>query len=361
MDDRDKLRIRIDEIDEEIVELLKDRYENAKLLGRLKRARGIALRDQKREKVILARVKHLSTKLGLDPDQVAPVFQRVFDLAVEAQDASSIRHSPDLGGLKVLVVGGAGEMGRFFARFAALEGASVKIVDKEISITRNAAKELELESGTILDAAKSDIVILTVPVEEMVRVAIETGSLMSSQSLLLDISSVKTGICDKILERIPQEIEYVSLHPLFGPRTDHLYGQSVIAVPLRQGPKWSRLMRVLERAGAGIHFMPADKHDRKMAYVQGLHHFALLSLGLGLGEFGDDPRTQSLRETQGRIGRLLENWQTVASIQRLNPHVALARAKFVELATKLSIVKNGPNPSVRRRLEANVQKWSRKQ
>ena len=212
-----------------------------------------------------------------------------------------------------------------------------------------------------MDAAKSDIVILTVPVEEMVRVAIETGSLMSSQSLLLDISSVKTGICDKILERIPQEIEYVSLHPLFGPRTDHLYGQSVIAVPLRQGPKWSRLMRVLERAGAGIHFMPADKHDRKMAYVQGLHHFALLSLGLGLGEFGDDPRTQSLRETQGRIGRLLENWQTVASIQRLNPHVALARAKFVELATKLSIVKNGPNPSVRRRLEANVQKWSRKQ
>jgi chorismate mutase / prephenate dehydrogenase len=361
LDDLDKLRIRIDEIDAEIVQLLKNRYENAKLLGRLKRARGIALRDREREKVILARVKHLSSKLGFDQDQVAPVFRRVFDLAVEAQDASSIRHSPDLGGLKVLVVGGGGEMGRFFARFAALEGASVKIVDKEISITREAAKELEVEPGTILDVVKSDIVILAVPVEDMVRVAVETGSLMTSQSLLLDISSVKTGICDKILERIPKEIEYVSVHPLFGPRTDHLQGQSMIAVRLKQGPKWSRLLRVLERAGAGIHFMSADQHDRKMAYVQGLHHFALLSLGLGLGEFGDDPSTQSLRETEGKIGMLLENWQTIATIQRLNPHAALARAKFVELATKLSNAKNGPGASVRRRLEVNVQKWSRKQ
>src|SRR5437899_7916810 len=103
-------------------------------------------------------------------------------------------------------------MGRFFARFASQQGAKVKLAGREINKTRTAAKEIEVEPGTILDAASSDIVILAVPLEETVRVATETASLMTTRSLLTDLPSAKTGISERIAEKTSKELEYVSLH-----------------------------------------------------------------------------------------------------------------------------------------------------
>src|SRR5947208_1418777 len=130
MDDVTKIRDRIDELDQEVVRLLKNRYENARLLGRIKQRRQLDYRDPEREKV--------------------------------------------------------------------------KLSGREINKTRTAAKEMEVEPGTIWDAASSDMVILSVAMEETVRVATETASLMATGSLLIDISSVKTGISDRINEKIPK-------------------------------------------------------------------------------------------------------------------------------------------------------------
>jgi prephenate dehydrogenase len=251
-------------------------------------------------------------------------------------------------------------MGRFFARFSSLQGAKVKLAGREINKTRTAAQEIDVEPGTILDAASSDIVILAVPMEETVRVATETASLMTTGSLLIDISSVKTGISDRINEKIPKGLEYVSLHPLFGPNTDHLHGQTIVAVSYRSGQKWSKLARALQGGGSKLITMSAAQHDKAMAYVQGLHHFALISLGLGLDGMGGEPRTQSLRETEGRIVRLLDSWDTIVGIQQLNPFLPPVRQKFVEVATGLTQIRSKQSSGLKKRLASNVQKWSRK-
>src|SRR5438128_12351895 len=251
-------------------------------------------------------------------------------------------------------------MGRFFARFASLQGAKVKLAGREIKKTRTVAKEIEVEPGTILDAASSDIVILAVPTAETVRVAAETASVMTVGSLLTDLSSVKTGISDKVAEKIPKGIEYISLHPLFGPGTDHLHGQTIIAVSYRHGQKWSKLARAFQGSGSKVVTMSAAQHDRAMAYVQGLHHFALISLGLGLDGMGGEPRTQSLRETEGRIVRMLDGWDMIVGIQKLNPFLPPVRQKFLELATNLAQIRSKQASGVKKRLLSNVQKWSRK-
>jgi len=97
-----------------------------------------------------------------------------------------------------------------------------------------------------------------------------------------------------------------------------------------------------------------------MAYVQGLHHFALISLGLGLDGMGGEPRTQSLRETQARIVSLLDNWDTIVGIQLLNPFVPPVRQKFLELAGNLAQSRPAQASGVKKRLASNVQKWTRK-
>jgi prephenate dehydrogenase/chorismate mutase len=360
MDDVARIRERIDELDLDIVRLLKNRYENAKLLGRIKQQRGLDYRDPEREKMILRKIERDATSLDLDPKLIRPIFDQIFSLSVQAQRDQPEKPAKRLDQTRILIVGGTGGMGRFFARFASLQGAKVKLAGREINKTRTAAKEMEVESGSILDAASSDMVILAVPTEETVRVAGETASLMTTGSLLCDLSSVKTGISDKIAEKIPEGLEYVSLHPLFGPGIDHLHDQIIIAVSYRSGQKWSKLARALQGGRSKIQTMSAAQHDKAMAYAQGLHHFALISLGIGLDGMGGEPRTQSLRETEGRIVSLLDNWDTIVGIQQLNPFLPPVRQKFLEIATNLAQMRSKQASGVKKRLASNVQKWSRK-
>ena len=360
MDDIVRIRDRIDELDQEIVRLLKNRYENARLLGRVKSQRGLEYRDPEREKIILRKIERAATSLGLDPNFIRPIFEQIFAFSVQAQRDLPEKSEKRLGQTRILIVGGTGGMGRFFARFASFQGAKVKLAGREISKTRTVAKELEVEAGTILDAGSSDMVMLAVPMGETVRVAAETASLMTSGSLLVDLSSVKMGISDRIAEKIPRGLEFVSLHPLFGPNIDHLHDQAIIAVSYQAGQKWSKLARALQGGGATVQTMSATQHDRAMAYVQGLHHFALISLGIGLNGMGGEPKTQSLRETESRIANLLDNWDTIVGIQQLNPFLPAIRQKFLESTTKLAQTRSKQANSVRKRLLSNVQKWTHK-
>jgi len=360
MDDVARIRDRIDELDQEIVRLLKNRHENAKALGRIKSQRGLDYRDPEREKIILSRIERAAISLDLDPKLIRPVFEQIFALSVQAQQDHPEKSAKRLDQARILIVGGTGGMGRFFARFASLQGAKVKIAGREINKTRTAAKEMEVEPGTILDAASSDIVILSVPTAETVRVASETASLMAAGSLLTDLSSVKTGISDRVAEKIPKGIEYMSLHPLFGPSTDHLHGQTIIAVSYRPGQKWSKLVRAFQRSGSKVVTISAAEHDRTMAYIQGLHHFGLITLGIALDGMGGEPRTQSLRETEARIASLLDNWDNIVGIQLLNPFVPPVRQKFLELTGNLAQIRPAQASGVKKRLASNVQKWTRK-
>jgi prephenate dehydrogenase/chorismate mutase len=360
MDDAVRIRDRIDELDQEIVRLLKTRHENARYLGRIKQQRGLKPGDPGREKDILRKIESAATSLDLDPKLLRPIFEQIFAFSVRAERDYSEKAGTKLDQTKILIVGGTGGMGRLFARLTSLQGARVKLAGREIGKTRTVAKEMEVEPGTILDATSSDIVILAVPTEETVRVATETASLMTNGSLLADLSSVKTGISDTIAEKIPRGLEYVSLHPLFQPNIDVLHNQVIVALSYRVGRRWSKLARALQDAGAEIQKMTATQHDRIMAYAQGLHDFALISLGLGLDGMGGEPRTQTLRDTEGRIADLLDSWDTVVGTQLMNPFNPPVKQKFLEIATNLAQIRSKQANSVRKRLTSNVQKWSRK-
>ena len=361
MDELERLRLRIDEIDEQITRLLGQRHENARLLGRVKKARGLSPRDLAREKMILSNVDRLSSQLGLDPKLTEPVFQKIFKLGVEAQKNTLVQRRPSLRGIPILIVGGTGGMGRLLAGFFSLLGGEVKIAGRSLEKTRRSAKELEVQPGSLLDAATSDMVFISVPILETERVAVETASLMKDGDLILDISSVKTGVSDRIAARIPENLEYVSLHPLFGPDADHLYDQNIIAVPYQTGERWRRLDRVLREARVQLYPMTATRHDQGMAYVQGLHHFTMITLGLCLDRVAVCPATGSLRETEARIEKLLTGWDTIRGIQTMNPFVPTERQRFVETSQKMMAMGTGDLSRARKRLSANVQKWSRKQ
>jgi len=360
LDEIPRIRERIDEIDQQLVLLLKDRYENARLLGRIKRARGIASHDPERERIILRKVQHTASNLGLEPRLTLPIFKAIFNFSVQAQQYPVHNHANGLEGKNILIVGGTGGMGRLFANFASVHGASVKIVGRTIHRTQETAREMEVEAGSISDADASDIVVVAVPMGSVVESSIEIAQSMRDSALLTDLSSVKTGITNRISTKVPEGVEYVSIHPLFGPRIDHVEGQNIVAVPFKTGPQWRNFSRALRKAGARIHTMSSEHHDRVMGYVQALHHFALLSLGVTLRKWDGELKTSSIVGTLDRIEGLLRNWDTSVGIQRLNPSATAVRREFIQTSRELVEMQPTDVSKMRRILRSNVQKWTRK-
>lgn len=360
MDEIPRIRDRIDEIDQQLVLLLKDRYENARLLGRIKRARGIESRDPERERIILRKVQDTATKLGLEPRLTLPIFKAIFNFSVHAQQHRVHNDANGLEGKSILIVGGTGGMGRFFANFASVHGASVKIVGRTIHRTEQMAREMEVKAGSISDAETSDIVVVAVPIGSVVESSIEIAQSMPDAALLTDLSSVKTGITNRISSKVPEGVEYVSLHPLFGPGIDHIQGLNIIAVPFKTGPQWRSFSRALRKTGARVHTMSTEHHDRVMGYVQALHHFALLSLGVALTKWDGELKTSAIVGTLDRIEGLLRNWDTIVGIQRLNPSAAAVRREFIKTSHEIARMQRADVSKMERILRSNVQKWTRK-
>ncbi len=358
MDEILRLRDQIDRTDNEIVRLLKDRDDKARLLGQIKNARRIRPRDQKREIAILDRVGRTSEQLGLEPASIQQIFKQIFALAVHAQRDISRRR--ELQGLRILVLGGTGGMGRLFAQLMRLQGGSVSIVGRKPNRTRRAGREMEIEAGSISDARSSDIVIVATPLNTTRNDVLRVAEQMRDGALLTDLSSVKTGVIDRIATKMPRQVEYVSLHPLFSPEVDHPHGQTILAIPLRTGPIWRRLARALRTEGANVENCSIQTHDRTMAYVQAMHHYALLTLGVGLRRWNGSFTTNSLSITESRIRSLLRNWATVAGIQQKNPYAQSARDEFIAAARRLRTMTSSDLRYSKTMLLSNVQKWSRK-
>ena len=106
--------------------------------------------------------------------------------------------------------------------------------------------------------------------------------------------------------------------------------------------------------------MSSENHDRVMGYVQAMHHFALLSLGVALRNWDGELKTSSIAGTLDRIEGLLDSWGTIVEIQSLNPHSPVVRREFIETCMQLVGMQQSDVSDVERTLRSNVHKWSRK-
>ena len=79
------LRKDIDEIDERILHLLKDRVEVCKTVGTIKRENRIPIRDQQREEEQYRNLMKRASELGLDPHEVKAVYREIIAMGMHVQ------------------------------------------------------------------------------------------------------------------------------------------------------------------------------------------------------------------------------------------------------------------------------------
>lgn len=88
MEEISQLRRKIDEIDEEILRLLKERIEISRLIGRIKQEHGVPIRDPQREEEKYKHIAMKATELGLNLDEVRTIYQNIITMSVRAQERS---------------------------------------------------------------------------------------------------------------------------------------------------------------------------------------------------------------------------------------------------------------------------------
>lgn len=246
-------------------------------------------------------------------------------------------------GRKIVIVGGTGRMGSLIAKLLKKDGFKVTICGRRLEVAKKVAKKLGVSYNTIKDGVReAKVVIVSVPIENTYKVCKDIAKQMKTNTLLVEISSVKTGIADKLAKELPNHIKYLSIHPLFGPQAKSLNKQNVAVIKTKMDPCSQKVVEYLKGKGAQIAFLSVDEHDRAMAVVQAMHHFATLSflyaLTNQLRKFKEPQKllTRSLKLTLKSANALLKNMDAIASIQRFNPHAKGMRATYLKLISALN-------------------------
>ena len=182
--------------------------------------------------------------------------------------------------MKILIIGGTGETGQWFAKFYKKHGFDVVIWG--INKKKDVAEDLCVVFADDLDKEikSSDIVMISVPINITGKMISNIAPKMSQGSLLMDITSIKTGPMEAMIKYAPHNVEILGSHPMFGPSIPDIRGQIVIFTPVNgRSSKWFPVIKSLyEDNGAHIEILDAKEHDRMMAVVQGLTHFACIAL-----------------------------------------------------------------------------------
>jgi len=225
------------------------------------------------------------------------------------------------------IIGGTGQMGRWFERFFTDLGHQVLIAGRKTSLT-------------IADCAQqSHVVMLSVPIDAVIRLSSEIGPLLRTDQLLMDICSLKESVLQAMNRSTSAEV--IGTHPLFGPFTTTMKGQNIILCP-GKGIRWiDWIKKEFEKEGAIVTSMDPVLHDKHMAVVQGLTHFITICMGKTLERLKMKPddilpsSTPVFRLKLNLVGRLFA--QDLGLYKHLignNPYMAEVLETFLSAMTQ---------------------------
>lgn len=198
-------------------------------------------------------------------------------------------------GSRVVVVGGAGAVGRLFVERLVQSGSRVTVVDPAPPAAMPpGVRYLHGDLGA-LDVVDAELaqelreayaVVLAVPELIAYAAAGRLCGLLGPRTLLADTLSVKAPLVEAVRAADPDR-ELVGLNPMFAPALG-FPGRPVAAVVVNGGDRAGQLLALVGRWGGRVVPCSADGHDRLAAATQALPHAAVLAFGLAVSGLGID-------------------------------------------------------------------------
>ncbi len=328
MTDIETLRLRIAELDRRLVELAAERVEVAGRIGELKRRAGRSVVDYAQERQVFERVADAAAARGLDPAIASDLLALLIRASVGAQEAENLRAAATGEGRTAVVLGGAGRMGRWMARFLAAQQWRVGVIDPA------AAADEEAAGRALLPGA--DLVLAATPPQETARWYRQWAASGTPPGVVVDIASIKTPLIPAIAALQAAGAHVASIHPMFGPATVVLRDADVVLCDTGDEAAAALVEALFRPTAARLVRLALPDHDRVMADLLSLAHAAAIAFALALPETDPPVRSTTFRALAGLAAAAVrESPRVYYEIQAENPNSADAIAKLAAALERL--------------------------
>ena len=129
MPDLETLRAELALLDRQILERVGRRQELVSKIGEVKQSQGQSTRDFAQEKEVVERARRTAVEFSLSAPVAEELMRLLIRHALTKQEQQRVIRQAKGSGKRVLVIGGAGQMGRWFVRFLSSQGFEVQVAD----------------------------------------------------------------------------------------------------------------------------------------------------------------------------------------------------------------------------------------
>lgn len=319
----DSLRAQVSSADRALWRALEERLALAHRIGLVKQTAGLPLRDFTRERQVTERWLNHLAGLGIPPERSEALTRWVIEESVRIQEQLPAQAPRPGRGSDILIVGGAGAMGRWLSNLFESSGHRVLIID--LRLDRRPGRKTHSATSLKDRAARADIVVVATPMRAAPGVYRELLS-SHTRAVIFDILSIKWPILPWIRKGIARGYRLTSTHPLFGPTARTLSGRNLLILDCGDA-KASRVAESLfATTSLRITHLPVELHDELIADTLALPHLTSLLFALTLAQrkwpaerlLGAAP-TSFLRQAEAARVITAENMVLSFDIQTLSP------------------------------------------
>ena len=287
----DELRKTLSALDEQLVDMIAERQKIVAAIGRSKLDSGTGTRDYAREKDVLDMGRRQAAERDVDPDLVEGILRQLIRTSLESQERDRVIAEGKGDGRKVLVIGGAGKMGRWFVDFFVSQGFATTIADRSVADSTGCF-------ANWTDAGVDyDVIVVATPLAVSGRILAQLA-VLKPRGLIFDIGSLKSPLLDGLHELQAAGCNVTSLHPMFGPDTRLLSGRHLIFCDVGDAAATAAAKELFSATMVEQLDMGLEDHDRLIAYVLGLSHALNIAFFTALAESGEAaPKLAQLSST----------------------------------------------------------------
>jgi prephenate dehydrogenase len=235
--------------------------------------------------------------------------------------------------MKIGIIG-FGNFGKFMAKHL-LKKAEVVVTD--VMNKKQEAEEMGLQFVSLEEVTKQKIIILAVTMESLEEMLHKIKDKISADTLILDVCSLKVFSCKLMDEILPNNVEIIGTHPLFGPQSspNSIKDMRIVLCNVRS-KRLNTVKNFCESLGLRVFITSPEEHDKQMAVSQALTHFIgqvakkmdIKRVDLSTKTF--DNLMDVIEIIKNDTPALFENMQT------MNPFAKEERERFIAESKKLN-------------------------
>lgn len=239
---------------------------------------------------------------------------------------------------------GTGRFGKFWAELLAERHTVVTYNRTEREVPRGC------RSVALDEIGSCDAVFLCVAISSIIPVLHQLSPHLRPGSVVLDTCSVKVYPMRAMREILPEGVECIGTHPMFGPDSarDGIADLPLVFAPVRcSGETADRWRTEFTEMGLAVSDLEPEAHDREAAYTQGITHFigrVLADMALAPSEIATVGYRQLLTVMEQTCN---DPYQLFEDLQRFNPYTTEMRQRLQRSLNRLlesleSRLDNGP-------------------